>query len=457
MASFEKYSAVKAGVLLKHNNRMPNDNTAHSNQKIDSNRTIENYHLKKGDISTLHNRLDEVFSMGRSDQIVLVEICLSLPKDVHIDDERAFFRGAFNFFCDDFGANNIINAVVHKDESTPHLHLDFIPVVTREVEYSTNHNKSLLAEWKAAHAERLRALEEEHGAPVVERLCCKELITKQYLESMHERLDRYISEEIGYSCGIINGATVNGNKKILELKTDTLKKETEILQKQKDCLEKEISTILAVAQRSGVSKGDIGLLPLMQRIADLERQNTIYRNIISAQRYSFSQKELEQLRVHSYFPAMSANVNCFDGKLDNFEIEDNAIVLIEIYDRERRFLPQRRYIDKDDDLRNQTNLALRMNNGASLFIRSSRTSDRSFVFIRTDNAKQTYLALLDFEQRLRQQEEEWKSRKIYLERLSYDDYDLARSILERAPFESIYLTGREREEPNSKEISIQKG
>lgn len=58
MASFEKYSAVKAGVLLKHNNRMPNDNTAHSNQKIDSNRTIENYHLKKGDISTLHNRLD---------------------------------------------------------------------------------------------------------------------------------------------------------------------------------------------------------------------------------------------------------------------------------------------------------------------------------------------------------------------------------------------------------------
>ena len=58
MASFEKYTASRAGALLKHNNRMPNDNTAHSNKEIDSTKTIENYHLKKGDMSTLHERLD---------------------------------------------------------------------------------------------------------------------------------------------------------------------------------------------------------------------------------------------------------------------------------------------------------------------------------------------------------------------------------------------------------------
>lgn len=456
MASFEKYTASRAGALLKHNNRMPNDNTAHSNKEIDSTKTIENYHLKKGDMSTLHERLDEVFSTGRSDQIVLGEICLTLPQSVNPDDERAFFRSAFNFFCDDFGENNIINAVVHKDETNPHLHLDFVPVVTKEFEYDSR-NKNIFAEWKAAHADRLRTLEEQYGAPVIERLCCKELITRQYLDTLHGRLNEYISQEIGYECGIVNGATANGNKKILELKSETLKRETEIMEKRKACIEKEIEAIIAVAQRSGVSKNDIGLLPLMQRIADLENQNAIYLNIITTQRYSFSQKELEQLRARTYFPAMSTNLNCFAGKLTNFEIEDNANVVIELYDKVSRPLPQQKYIDRDDDLRNQTNLALRMNNGSSLFIRSSRTSDKSFVFLRTDSAKQTYLALLDFEQRLREQEENWKERKIYMERLSYDDYDLARSILERTAYQSLYLTGVEREDVNGKEIAIQKG
>ena len=293
MASFEKYTASRAGALLKHNNRMPNDNTAHSNKEIDSTKTIENYHLKKGDMSTLHERLDEVFSTGRSDQIVLGEICLTLPKSVNPDDERAFFRSAFNFFCDDFGENNIINAVVHKDETNPHLHLDFVPVVTKEFEYDSR-NKNIFAEWKAAHADRLRTLEEQYGAQVIERLCCKELITRQYLDTLHGRLNEYISQEIGYECGIVNGATANGNKKILELKSETLKRETDIMEKRKACIEKEIEAIIAVAQRSGVSKNDIGLLPLMQRIADLENQNAIYLNIITTQRYSFSQKELEQ-------------------------------------------------------------------------------------------------------------------------------------------------------------------
>lgn len=57
------------------------------------------------------------------------EIIVTLPKDVKAQDERAFFRSVYDFYCEDFGKENVINAIVHKDETTPHIHLDFVPVI----------------------------------------------------------------------------------------------------------------------------------------------------------------------------------------------------------------------------------------------------------------------------------------------------------------------------------------
>ena len=161
MASFDKYKANSVGALLRHNNRTPNDNAEHSNEEIDLSRTIENYYLKKGSTELLKHRLDEIFCTGRKDQIVLGEICVTLPQDVDESDEHTFFQSVYDFFCMDFGERNIINAVVHRDETKPHLHLDFVPVVTGEMEYDTR-NKLLLAEWKIRHSQRLAELEEEY-------------------------------------------------------------------------------------------------------------------------------------------------------------------------------------------------------------------------------------------------------------------------------------------------------
>ena len=42
--------------------------------------------------------------------------------------QEEFFEDLVKFFADKYGAENIISAVVHMDETTPHLHLNLVPI-----------------------------------------------------------------------------------------------------------------------------------------------------------------------------------------------------------------------------------------------------------------------------------------------------------------------------------------
>lgn len=44
-------------------------------------------------------------------------------------EQERFFAESTQFFVERYGEENIISAVVHMDESTPHLHLNLIPVI----------------------------------------------------------------------------------------------------------------------------------------------------------------------------------------------------------------------------------------------------------------------------------------------------------------------------------------
>lgn len=45
------------------------------------------------------------------------------------EKQYAFFRDCVKFFKDKYGEENVLSAVVHLDETTPHLHLNLIPIV----------------------------------------------------------------------------------------------------------------------------------------------------------------------------------------------------------------------------------------------------------------------------------------------------------------------------------------
>ena len=51
--------------------------------------------------------------------------------EISYQESKRYFQESYNFICNykNLGEENIISAVVHIDEDTPHMHLLFIPVV----------------------------------------------------------------------------------------------------------------------------------------------------------------------------------------------------------------------------------------------------------------------------------------------------------------------------------------
>ena len=236
MAHIKKFKAAQVNGVLEHNART--DETRphnHSNEDIDTSRTKDNYELHSTEGTAqerFHARLKELHVMKRDDVTVLDGLVVTLPKDVKPEDERKFFEAVYAFACEDYGKQNIINATVHKDETSPHIHIGFIPVVQGKLRNGTE-------------CEKVR-----HSS----------LITKTYLDTFHQRLSDYVSDHLGYEAEILNGATANGNKTVQELKADRAKQKADQLQQRVDELEGEVKdlkqTITAYEQALTAAEAD---------------------------------------------------------------------------------------------------------------------------------------------------------------------------------------------------------
>lgn len=108
------------------------------NPQIDSTRTSENYHIiERSDtyLTYIDKRIKELAPKRKiKDDAVLINSFI-LGSDGEFFNglspyqQQDFFFDCTKFFADRYGAKNIISAVVHNDETTPHLHLNLIPVL----------------------------------------------------------------------------------------------------------------------------------------------------------------------------------------------------------------------------------------------------------------------------------------------------------------------------------------
>lgn len=418
MASVAKYKQHSVGRLFQHNNRKAGDGVQHSNETIDDKKTMFNYHLKRGSPEELDKRLEEVYigrkASGVNAPTVLGEVVVTLPDNVKPEKERAFFQATYDFFRNDFGERNIINAVVHKDEVTPHLHLDFVPTV-KEKEATTEREKAWLKE---------RGLPENTS---FERLCGKEAVSRRYLATMHQRLSQYVKEQLQYEAEILNNATAEGNKTVLQMKLDKLRSEVEAMETQKKYLQKDVLQIFSVAQANGVEKRDVSLIPLLQKIDALEAENQILREVMTRNRYPYLKQDLEKLEQKKYVPARSTKLNIYDGSYAGRELEDNAILIFEFSHDRRKPSPQKAFIAEDNDAYVMSKQAYTVKRNVA--IRGSRMNDRLYGLLKVDNAQETMNALLELGESLRC--EDLRGRKIYMERMQYDEYDFGRVVLEK--------------------------
>lgn len=203
MAHLEKFSRGTIGHALGHDCRQQDDGVKRSNEKIDNSRTHLNYSLhphSERPMDFINRRTSEVRCMKRDDVVVAGSWVVTLPKE-YKGDERRFFEETYRFLADRYGEKNVISAWVHNDETTPHLHFKFVPVV-----------------------------EGKKG----EKVCMKECCPRSDYKTFHTDLETYLCEHLGISkeqLGVLNGATDNGNKTIQELKSETLEQQNEVAQK----------------------------------------------------------------------------------------------------------------------------------------------------------------------------------------------------------------------------------
>ncbi len=162
------------------------------NENIDPNLTPLNYNLAAEDqqlpqVDFIHKRMSEIRVQKRADVNVLCDWVITQPKELPADRSRDFFESVYAFMRDRYGKRNVISAYVHMDETTPHMHFAFMPVV----------------------ADRRRG---------GEKLCAKELLTRKELQAFHNDLQNAVERDLGIEVHLLNGATQNGNRSITELK-----------------------------------------------------------------------------------------------------------------------------------------------------------------------------------------------------------------------------------------------
>lgn len=191
MAHVAKFTRGASGHMLGHYSR----EKEHLPDNIKPELTHLNYNLAEEyqpmkQIDFVRRRLSEVKVQNRSDVNVLCDWVVTAPKDLPLEDMGRFFESTHVFLAGKYGKENVVSAYVHMDEATPHLHFAFIPVVP----------------------------DRKKGGY---KVSAKECITKSQLKSFHNELQRCLEKELGHSVSILNEATREGNRSIVELKRGT--------------------------------------------------------------------------------------------------------------------------------------------------------------------------------------------------------------------------------------------
>ncbi len=130
----EKYHKQDVAPIEKENER--DENYESDNPQIDSERTRNNYrftpHFGKTYTEFINGRIKELNLSPRKDAVVMNSFVLGSDKTFFDGlakvEQYNFFSDCYKFFAERYGEENIIAAVVHTDETTPHMHLNLMPV-----------------------------------------------------------------------------------------------------------------------------------------------------------------------------------------------------------------------------------------------------------------------------------------------------------------------------------------
>ena len=152
---FAKYKGPENGHIESHNERTKEKYA--SNPDVDTSRSHFNFHLvtpQRKYRAEAEKQIAEAGCRTRSDSVRVVEALVTASpeffKGKKKSEVKAYFQEALDFIREHQDPKNIISAVVHMDEKTPHMHLCFVPL-TEDKRLSAKEivgNKKKLTQWQ---------------------------------------------------------------------------------------------------------------------------------------------------------------------------------------------------------------------------------------------------------------------------------------------------------------------
>ena len=132
----EKYKRGDIVGIERENERDENYKSM-KNPQIDKSRTHLNYHTlpyEKKYLSFIDERIKKLAPKRKikDDAVLITSFILGSDKEffdgISPETQKQFFDDCTEFFAERYGKENVTSAVVHLDESTPHLHFNLMPV-----------------------------------------------------------------------------------------------------------------------------------------------------------------------------------------------------------------------------------------------------------------------------------------------------------------------------------------
>lgn len=230
MAHLAKYTLNSAQALFHHNLRHKDrkgEYVAYGGSKIDTTKTHLNYRLDPNTDPNefITQRLSEIKVQKRADVKVYCSWVLTVPQNLPQEKHKEFFESAYRFFCQDYGKENIVMASVHLDETTPHMHLGFVPVVREKK------NQKKLGQ---------------------EKVSAKELLTRSYMKSIHKRLKNALERDLSCQVDVVIDQEEDTPKReyvplaTLKKQTDAEAKKLKEIEQKLEGLEQTTANLAAV-------------------------------------------------------------------------------------------------------------------------------------------------------------------------------------------------------------------
>lgn len=413
MAQIQKIKKTAIKLYFNHCNRTEGDGVDRSNECIDNERTHLNYHFKQGGNREYKSRLNNLYYPENRDDVVTFASCVvTLPKNVRDEDQEKFFEGCYEFLCEEFGYDNVINAVVHMDETTPHIHLGFIPAITMDAKEIPSSVLNKIEKWCED-----RGLSEPEGI-----VSAKDVLNRAFFQNFHPRLYNFMEKKLGYEVEILNGATAGGNKTILELKNQKIEEQLKAKEEEVQKLSANITIINKQLDTLGIDKRYMDMGDILNKMSAMQEENKIFRDLLIQNKIALPREVAQTLKdmKNSYH---IGNVETLSGIF----VPNKEFVVVETFKDKERPLPLDEYISHNITLTN----TIRYKKPKAVL--EVADLNNKFLVVPTDNIADTVEALYW----IKQHEDKYKS--LSLCQFSNDPDNLVREILQNSQIDTEYF------------------